>query len=60
MYKPLHDCDVLGLVVLVAGLYEGIEPCMFVGLECVDYLVYNFVMLGYVKPFYVWVNAGGE
>ena len=45
---------------LVTDIYEGIAPCMFVGLECVGYLVYSFVMSGCVKAFYVWVGACGE
>lgn len=41
-------------------MYEGITFCMFIGLECVKYLVHGFVMLGYVKVFDVWVSARGE
>ena len=41
-------------------MYKGIAPCMFIGLERVKYLVHNFVMLGYVKVFDVWVSASGE
>ena len=33
---------------------------MFVGLECVGYLVHYFVVSGYVKAFYVWAGASGE
>jgi hypothetical protein len=50
----------MGSVVLVAGNYEGIAPCVFVDLECVENLVYYFVVSSYVKAFYVWVGVGGE
>ena len=33
---------------------------MFVGLKCVGYLVYCFVVSGYEKVFHVWVGASGE
>ena len=40
--------------------FVGIAPCVFIGLECVGYLVCCFVALGYAKASYVWVGAGGE
>ena len=46
MYYPLWNCHVLGPVVLVAGIYEGVASCMFVGLECVGYLVYDRLYKG--------------
>ena len=33
---------------------------MFVGLECVGYLVYCIIVSGYAEAFYVWVGASGE
>jgi hypothetical protein len=61
MYQPLWECSVLGHGVSIAYIYEGIAPCMFVGLECVDYLVYKFGMPGYIcKGLFVRVRAGGE
>lgn len=50
------DCDGLGLIVLVAKITKNV----FVGLEFVGYVVYNFVVLGYVKAFNVWVGASEE
>jgi hypothetical protein len=38
------DCDGLGLGVSVTSICKGMTPCMFVGLESVDYLVYIIVM----------------
>jgi hypothetical protein len=40
--------------------FVGIAPRVFVGLECVGYLVCCFVTLGYAKASYVWVGACGE
>ena len=50
------DCDGLGLIVLVAKITKNV----FVGLEFGGYVVYNFVVLGYVKAFNVWVGASEE
>ena len=45
-----------GWVVMIADICEGITPCMFVGLECVDYLAYCIIKLGYAVAFYVWMS----
>ena len=34
---------------LVGGMYQVIAPCVFVGLECVGYLVNCFVVSSYAK-----------
>lgn len=50
----------LGLGVSVAGICEGVASDMFVGLECVNYLVNIIVMPGYAETFYVWVSTSRE
>ena len=60
MYQPIWHCDVLGPVVLVVVIYEGRASCECVGLECVGYLVCNFVMSSYAKASSVQVGACGE
>ena len=42
-----------GLVGLVAGIYLGIGACVFVGLECVGFLVYCFIVLAYVTAYHL-------
>lgn len=40
---------------LVSCIYEGVVSCVFVGLECMSYMVDGLVVLGNAKAFYVWV-----
>ena len=45
----------LDLEFLVSYIGEGIRSCVFVGLECMDYLVYRVVVSCYEKSFDIFV-----
>ena len=51
----IWDCDVLRFRLLVFHIDEGVTSCVFVGLDCVGYLVDCVVVVGYLKIFYVLV-----
>lgn len=46
MYMGVASLDygILWYRILVSHIDEGVGTCVIIGLECVCYLVYNFVM----------------
>lgn len=51
----LENVMSLDLEFLVSYIGEGIRSCVFVGLECMDYLVYRVVVSCYEKSFDIFV-----
>jgi hypothetical protein len=51
----IWDCDVLRFRVLIFRNDKDVTSCVFVGFQCVGYLVDCVVVVGYSKTFYVLV-----